>query len=93
MTEGCVATPEKIAECLAARMDQTIELKQRDAVEWIAEVFGPHFVYCNQNGNTAIDRRVLRAFRERTAGRVVWDRSLRGWRVRQPDDPPGRRAN
>lgn len=35
---------------------------------------GPEFIYENDNGNPAIDKRVLRAFRKASGDTVVWDR-------------------
>ena len=53
--------------------------------------FGDEFTYVNDNGNLAIDRRVLREFRKLTEGNVVWERGERMWRYRQHYDPPGKR--
>ena len=82
-----------VAEWLNGFVDQNGAIKQSEAVAAIERLHGSQFTYVNQNGNRAIDRRVLQEFRRLTSGRVVWDRSLRGWRLRGPSDPAGRRAN
>ena len=64
---------------------------QADAVEAIERRFGPEFVYENENGNPAIDTRVLRKFRKLSEDSVIWDRWEFGWRRRQPNDGPGRK--
>jgi hypothetical protein len=83
----------EVAEWLSTLITERGALVQTDVLAAIERLHGSQFVYTNQNGNSAIDRRVLHEFRRLTSGRVVWDRSLRGWRLRKPTDPPGRRAN
>lgn len=67
-------------------------LYQEVVVGQIQRAFGDEFVYTNENGNQAIDRRVLRAFRDLTAGDVVWERGERMWRFREDYDPEDRRG-
>lgn len=67
-------------------------LDQEHAVREMEIRFGEEFVYLNDNGNPAIDRRVLAAFRTLTEGEVVWDRSSFVWRKREAWDPPGRQT-
>ena len=62
-------------------------LAQDDAAASIAEKFGESFLHDNDNGNLAISREVLAAFRTLTSETVVWQRSERAWRWREPDDP------
>jgi hypothetical protein len=88
-----MTTPQNVADWMIDRLRQERRLKHATIVPEIQNRFGSEFTYTNQNGNIAIDRRVLRAFRDHTAGQVVWDRSLRGWRPRRESDPSGRRAN
>lgn len=71
-------------------LDEHGELYQQDVVNDIETRFGATFVYDNESGNPAIDGRVLRAFRELTGDSVVWMRSERLWRKREPGDEPGR---
>jgi hypothetical protein len=84
-------TPEAIAQWMLSRLGESGHLYQIDAVEEIARKFGPQYTYTNDNGSPAINRHVLEAFKKITAGTVVWDRRLIGWRTREPHDEPGRR--
>jgi hypothetical protein len=65
-------------------------LYQHEAVEAIRERFGDAFVYQNDNGNLAIRKPVLDAFRKLTPN-FVWARRSQYWRRREPDDEPGKR--
>ena len=84
-------TPEAIAQWMLSRLDETGYLYQIDAVEEIARKYGPQYTYTNDNGNPAIGKPILRAFKRISADTVVWDRRLIGWRTRQAVDEPGRR--
>lgn len=84
-------TPQVIAEWMLTRLEETGQLDQADAVAEIADRFGEHFTYENENGNPAIDKRVLRAWNALTGNTVVWDRWEFCWRKRQPGDTPGRK--
>lgn len=46
--------------------------------------------YHNANGNLAIAKPVLDAFRKAAPDNVVWSRSERHWRYRKANDRPGR---
>jgi hypothetical protein len=59
----------------------------------IRDRFGEGFVYINDNGNLAIDKKVLVAFRKLTEGDVVWDRRERFWRRREDYDASGSRVS
>ena len=59
----------------------------------IARRFGEEFTYHNENGNLAIDRRVLKAFRKLTGDSVVWERGERLWRRREGYDQVGRQQD
>ena len=64
-------------------------LDQATAAEQIRTKFGKEFAYENENVNLAIDPAVLAVFRKFTGNSIVWDRSYREWRKRQPSDKPG----
>jgi hypothetical protein len=55
------------------------------------ERFGEQFTYTNDNGNPAIDKRVLKAFRKITGETVVWNRWGSSWRRRTEGDAAGRK--
>jgi hypothetical protein len=65
-------------------------LHQKHVVYEIRKKFGEEFTHRNRNGNWAIDKDVLAAFREVTDDTVVWEKGARLWRLRRPSDPPGR---
>jgi hypothetical protein len=85
-----------IANDVAAWMMTEIERRephgfyQEDAAHLIQRQFGREFIYENQNGNWAIDKKVLAAFKKLSGTSVVWDRSYRYWRLRRTSDGPGR---
>ncbi len=84
-------TPEQIAEWMVEELERGQYLYQQVVASEIAERFGEEFTYVNQNGNLAIDPRVLAAFRRITEDTVVWERGERMWRKRNDADEPGRR--
>lgn len=53
------------------------ELWQMDAAEHIEKNFDEGLTYENDNGNVAINRKVLDAFRAISDGTVVWERERR----------------
>lgn len=65
-------------------------LYQDDAVYTIADLYGDRFVYENANGNLAISKEVLAAFRKLSEQNIVWVRGERMWRLREESDTPGR---
>ncbi|WP_326673392.1 DUF6953 family protein [Streptomyces canus] len=67
------------------------ELWQMDAADRIASDFDEGLTYTNDNGNLAISKEVLAAFRKLSEGSVVWERGSRFWRRRQEYDPEGKR--
>ncbi len=83
-------TPGVIAQWMLDELERHQVLYQADAVNSIDREFGAEFTYLNENGNPAIDRRVLRAFRKLTGDTVVWDRWDFCWRKRTERDAPGR---
>jgi len=84
-------TPEVIAEWMLECLEQRKLLYQADAVREIAKNFGDEFTYTNSNGNPAIDKRILKAFRTITGDTVIWDGWGFCWRKRQAADTPGRK--
>lgn len=85
------ATPEDVALWMCDELDRAGSLLQSDAAAGIEREFGPDYIYVNENGNPAIDKRVLHLFRELTEDYVIWDRWKFGWRRRQPGDAPSRK--
>jgi Family of unknown function (DUF6953) len=71
------------------RVDICIKRKRCTRYATSCEVF----TYDNDNGNLAISRNVLSAFRRLTGEDVVWDRDERMWRHRESHDAPGRQQD
>lgn len=88
MTAG--ASPEGVAAWMLGELRREGVLYQDWAVGEIEGRFGQSFTYCNANGNPAISRAVLAAFRRLSGDNVVWVRSERCWRSREAWDLAGR---
>ena len=85
-------TAEDVASWMLEEVRREGCLYQETAVHDIAERFGQQFAYVNDNGNMSIHRDVLAAFRALSGDSVVWDKSERLWRPREPFDDPGKRV-
>jgi hypothetical protein len=77
-------TAAQVAERLRDEFESKGYLHQQEAVYIIESEFGSEFVYENENGNPAIDRRVLRAFRGLTEATAAWDRWDKSWQRKVP---------
>jgi hypothetical protein len=78
---------------MLAEVMRTGYVEQESMVWDIAKRFGKEFIYDNENGNPAIDKKVLRAFKKKSNPTVVYSRSERAWRKRERYDEPGRRQD
>jgi hypothetical protein len=87
------ATPEEVAGWMLSELERTTSLDQESAVWNIKKRFGDKFVYENENGNLAIGRDVLAAFRKLSGDNVVWERGERAWRKRGGFDRAGRQQD
>jgi hypothetical protein len=87
------ATAHEVAVWMFEEVKRKGELYQADAVNEIDRKFGKHFTYENEDGNPAIDKKVLTAFRTLSKDSVVWEREDRYWRMRKPYDDPSRRQD
>jgi uncharacterized protein DUF6953 len=85
--------PEQIAAWMVQELERVNSLEQETAVYQIASKFGEEFTYINENGNMAIRRDVLAAFRKLSGDAVVWERGERMWRKREPHDEPTRQQD
>jgi hypothetical protein len=88
-----VPSAQDVAAWMLDRLTRDRYLDQETAAGEIARTHGKEFVYVNQNGNLAIDRKVLSAFRKLTPQSVVWERGERMWRFREDYDAPGRQTD
>jgi hypothetical protein len=80
----------QVAEWMLKEVRENGELYQRNAVSKIEKKFGEQFRYLKENGNPAIRKDVLAAFRKLSKDNIVWEREDRRWRIRRPTDKPGR---
>jgi len=55
-------------------------LYQNEIVYIIADKFGEEFVYNNERGNLAIEKKVLDIFKKIRPKEIVWDQRERCWR-------------
>lgn len=83
-------TPKDVAEFMITKLEESNYLYQEYIAHDIDTDFGGDFTYINENGNLAIDNKVLTAFRQLTEGKVVWDRREKAWRFRESSDSSGR---
>lgn len=86
-----MTTSKDVAQWMLEELKREKYLYQNSMVSDIESKFGEEFTYVNENGNPAIDRRVLREFRKLTEDIVVWERGERLWRFREDYDEPGKR--
>lgn len=84
------ATPLSVAEWMLTQAGRGGWIHQETIVYRIRNTFGPTFVYQNRNGNLAINKEVLKAFRALTEETHVWERGSRAWRLRREHDRAGR---
>jgi len=78
-----MSTPKDVAKFMFDQIQKDKILYQREVVGQIEEVFGKDFVYLNDNGNMAVDRKVLAAFRKLCDGSVVWVRGRSYWELKE----------
>jgi hypothetical protein len=91
MSTKSKATPADVAAWMVQELQRDGVLYQDVAASGIQGQFGEAFVYFNNNGNLAIDKRVLAEFQKLTRDSVVWLRGERMWRKREEFDERGRR--
>lgn len=73
-------TPDDVAKWMLEQLTTHRVLEQYAAVAEIEERFGSQFVYENDNGNPAIDKKVLTRFKAIRPDDVEWDRFEKAWR-------------
>lgn len=83
-------TAEEIAKWMCEQLEERTTLYQSRVASHVAKV-NPELTYRNKNGNRALDKSILEAFRSLTSDdRIVWSRSSQMWRHRKSHDKPGR---
>ena len=86
-------TVDVVAQWMLDQISGDTSLEQDSAVWDIDRKFGKDFVYDNENGNRAIGKKVLEAFRKISGTEIVWSRGERLWRKRQNGDAKGRQQD
>ncbi|TZG27127.1 DUF6953 family protein [Sphingomonas montanisoli] len=83
-------TAAEVADWMVLQLAERATLYQSTVASHVARE-NRELVYRNKNGNWALDKTVLAAFRAKTPGdEIVWSRSSQLWRHRRPNDKPGR---
>jgi hypothetical protein len=82
-----MTTKKDVAEFMLNQLKSKNRIYQENIVYEIKKTFGEEFVYINENGNLAIDKGILKEFRNLTKNSVVWDRGDFAWRFRKESDP------
>ena len=83
-------TPDDVAQWMLDELKRVKYLYQETVVYDISSKFGEDFTYYSDNGNPAIGKKVLAAFKKLTGDSVIWERGERMWRFREKYDEPGR---
>lgn len=83
-------TAHEVAKWMLEELRRVKYLYQETIIYMISSKFGDQFTYYNDNGNLAIDKKVLSEFRKLTRDSVIWERGERMWRFREKHDDPGR---
>ena len=86
-------TADDVARWMLQEISGGKPLYQDRVTSDIPKRFGNQFLYYNANGNPAIRKDVLAAFRKLTDQDVVWSRGERCWRKREANDKPGRQQD
>lgn len=86
-------TPKDVAQWMMDELKRVTYLYQETVVYDINSKFGDEFTYINDNGNLAISKKVLAAFRKLNDGDVIWERGEKMWRFRANYDSPGRQQD
>jgi hypothetical protein len=82
-------TPFDVADFMVGEFEAAGSISQRAIAHEIKDRFGAEFTFLNKNGNYGICGFVLAQFKALTP-HAVWDKRLSKWRLRRPDDSPGR---
>jgi hypothetical protein len=88
-----MTTANDVAQWMLEEVMRRSSLEQETAVHQIQMKFGKEFTYENENGNPAINKDILAAFRKLNGDSVVWERGSREWRKRHSSDKPGRQQD
>jgi hypothetical protein len=83
---------DAVARWMLEQMTLESCLYQDDVVDYLVKAEREDLLTENADGNQAIGKGVLAAFRKLTPDNVVWVKPDRYWRFRVAEDEPGRDA-
>lgn len=81
-----------VIQWMTERLEIDACLYQQDVVDHLIKAAAEEFLVENADGNQALSRPVLNAFRIASGDGVVWVKSGLYWRFRVPEDEDGRDA-
>jgi hypothetical protein len=85
-------SPKKIAEWMVSQFPENGWLYQEIVVRNIKKEFGEDYIYLNQNQNDAINKDILKEFKNITEGKVQWSRGDKAWRIIRAGEPTSSRT-
>ena len=88
-----MVTTKDVAQWMLDEVLNEDYLEQGAVVGVISRKFGKEFVYQNDNGNLAIQKKVLVAFNKLSADNVVWLKYEKAWSPRKEHHRPGRQQD
>lgn len=81
-----------IASWMLSKIQKETCIYQEDVVDYLVKAKREDLLTENVDGNQAIGKQVLAAFRKLAPDTVVWVKPDRYWRFRVAEDEPGRDA-
>lgn len=85
--------PISVAQWMLDRIERETCIYQDDVVDHLVKAKREDLLVTNADGNQAVGKQVLAAFRKLTDLTVVWVKPDRYWRFRVAEDEPGRDAS
>lgn len=83
-------TTKDVAQWMFDEVLNNDYLEQGAVVGVILKKFGNDFVYQNDNGNLAVEKKVLTEFNNLSGDKVVWLKGEKAWTPRKEHHKPGR---
>jgi hypothetical protein len=83
---------DSVAEWMLAQIEREACIYQDEVVDYLIKAKREDLLIENADGNQAVGKAVLAAFRKLTETTVVWVKPDRYWRLRVPEDELGRDA-
>ena len=83
---------DSVAAWMLAQIEREACIYQDEVVDYLIKAKREDLLIENADGNQAVGKAVLAAFRKLTETTVVWVKPDRYWRLRVPEDELGRDA-